>query len=591
MRESVVEGPSFIPWLQDAPFPAILCAMDGQVLLINEAAHHLLGVSPHHQVCSVEEILVHAGTWGRLLEGLANMPSVPDIRVEMLCVDGSSVPVRMALQRLGEEADRLVVLYPQVIRGDEIELDRLRREEIHLRTLVENVHEVIWEINADLNFTYISPMVRAIRGRAQEDYLGRNVREIVPPQYLEAILASAATRTKTGQSDGKPFCIRVKEESPRGGFFWTEITSKPIVLEGVIVGYLGSSRDVTDQKMMEDALLDAKGRLEALLKALPDMHFEVDANDKIIWYNITGASSPYLESPHLKVEDVLSADAIYNLKEARENADRTGKGEFRYSLPGPKGPMFFEAYVTSVAGSKPSHLFAVRDITETVKMTEALRQANHRISLLGHITRHDLINSMTVAEGNVRLCLDDPSSPKLCDRMEKVAKALREMRGLIIFHKEYQDEGIGESSWIDLTRLIVHEAQVLEAAGMELVAEKGVEVYVDPMFRKVIRNILENASKHSVSAKECRVSYREAANGLDVIIEDDGQGIPEKFRPRLFQRGQGSNTGLGLYLSREILAIDGMGLEETSSPGQGARFVLHIPSGRYRFKEVRDAAG
>lgn len=51
-------------------------------------------------------------------------------------------------------------------------------------------------------------------------------------------------------------------------------------------------------------------------------------------------------------------------------------------------------------------------------------------------------------------------------------------------------------------------------------------------------------------------------------------------------KGFGKHTGLGLYLSKEILGITGISIQETGEPGLGARFEMVIPKGAYRIKKV-----
>jgi signal transduction histidine kinase len=64
--------------------------------------------------------------------------------------------------------------------------------------------------------------------------------------------------------------------------------------------------------------------------------------------------------------------------------------------------------------------------------------------------------------------------------------------------------------------------------------------------------------------------------------EDDGVGITGKDKKRLFTKGFGKHTGLGLFLSREILAITGITISENSIPGKGARFEMSVPKGMWR---------
>lgn len=66
-----------------------------------------------------------------------------------------------------------------------------------------------------------------------------------------------------------------------------------------------------------------------------------------------------------------------------------------------------------------------------------------------------------------------------------------------------------------------------------------------------------------------------------VVYEDNGIGVPAGAKEKIFRREYFQNTGLGLYLSREILAITKMEIQETGIPGEGARFEIFVPKGSY----------
>ena len=70
-----------------------------------------------------------------------------------------------------------------------------------------------------------------------------------------------------------------------------------------------------------------------------------------------------------------------------------------------------------------------------------------------------------------------------------------------------------------------------------------------------------------------------AMDGTDLLLffEDNGIGISEIDKARIFSRGIGKNTGLGLFLTREILAITRIGITENGGFRKGARFVLRVP--------------
>ena len=66
------------------------------------------------------------------------------------------------------------------------------------------------------------------------------------------------------------------------------------------------------------------------------------------------------------------------------------------------------------------------------------------------------------------------------------------------------------------------------------------------------------------------------------MYEDDGIGISFEDKPKLFRKGFGRNTGLGLFLIREILAITGLTITENGEPGKGVRFEIQVPKNMYR---------
>jgi len=96
--------------------------------------------------------------------------------------------------------------------------------------------------------------------------------------------------------------------------------------------------------------------------------------------------------------------------------------------------------------------------------------------------------------------------------------------------------------------------------------------------RSIIPCAMAVRKKTSIS-----LAAQETSEGLIITIEDDGIGIPSQDKEKIFRRGFGKNTGLGLFLAREILSITGIGLRETGEYLQGARFELFIPKGAYRY--------
>jgi signal transduction histidine kinase len=78
------------------------------------------------------------------------------------------------------------------------------------------------------------------------------------------------------------------------------------------------------------------------------------------------------------------------------------------------------------------------------------------------------------------------------------------------------------------------------------------------------------------------MSARESATGLIISLEDNGIGIPVPDKERVFTKGFGKNTGLGLFLVKEILSITNITIRENGEYQHGARFEMHVPREMYR---------
>lgn len=118
-------------------------------------------------------------------------------------------------------------------------------------------------------------------------------------------------------------------------------------------------------------------------------------------------------------------------------------------------------------------------------------------------------------------------------------------------------------------------------------AVQGVTVFADPMLEKVFFNLLDNSIRHGERVTEIRVSSHQSGKDRVVVWEDNGIGIAADDKNRIFDRGFGKNTGLGLFLVREILSLTDITITETGEPGKGARFEITLPKGAYRFSDAQ----
>jgi PAS domain S-box-containing protein len=223
------------------------------------------------------------------------------------------------------------------------------------------------------------------------------------------------------------------------------------------------------------------------------------------------------------------------------------------------------------------------DMTERRKAEQALFRANEKLKLLNSITRHDILNELTVLGGYIGMTRELSNDKEMLDFIEHEKKAAKAIRNMIKFTKDYQDIGLYRPQWQYLKNIVSLLANTIDFGDVILRNDLGrLEIYADPLFEKVVYSLLENAIRHGGQLTFIRLSYRIGNYGCVVICEDNGVGVPDEDKEKIFLREFGKHTGFGLFLSREILSITGFSIRETGIHGNGARFEIYIPEGSFR---------
>ncbi|MDO9325869.1 MAG: PAS domain S-box protein [Methanoregula sp.] len=224
-----------------------------------------------------------------------------------------------------------------------------------------------------------------------------------------------------------------------------------------------------------------------------------------------------------------------------------------------------------------------RRAAELFQISTAFQQANKKLTLLSTITRHDINNQLTVLIGYLGLLETELPDPTLTVYCQKAVTAADRILAMIRFTREYENIGITSPAWQDC-RTLVDTAAKEAPLGHVMVKNaipEGKEVFADPLIVKVFYNLMDNAVRYGGKITTIRFLVQEYGDVRVIICEDDGEGVPVKNKERIFERGFGENTGLGLALSREILDITGITLRETGEPGKGARFEMKVPKGMW----------
>ena len=224
----------------------------------------------------------------------------------------------------------------------------------------------------------------------------------------------------------------------------------------------------------------------------------------------------------------------------------------------------------------------IEDITEQKRMQTAILMANKKLNLLGTVTRHDTVNQLSVLMGNLEIAsMNDPRSPVI-KYLKKAIESGENIATILSFSKDYQLMGTEAPSLINVRGSCSRGIGTVDAKDVKVHIETGeLRIFADRMLEKVFLNLMDNSIRHGEKVKNIWVRSRPAGNGVLIIFEDDGAGVPASEKEKIFELGYGKHTGLGLYLVREILSITSITIVEASSEGKGAQFILHVPDGSF----------
>lgn len=229
-----------------------------------------------------------------------------------------------------------------------------------------------------------------------------------------------------------------------------------------------------------------------------------------------------------------------------------------------------------------------RDITKLYEANMALEKAHEKLALLSGITRHDILNQLTGLKSLIYLVQNEPGDPEIPEMLRKMQNIATVIEDQISFTKDYEEmgvKGVKAPIWQDVPAGIGRAVAALPLGNTRVLIETGaVEVYADPLFEKVYYNLIDNSLKYGgKNLSIIRIVSHETPDGLELVYSDNGEGIRDEDKKKLFSKGFGKHTGLGLFLVREILAITGIRIEETGIFGTGVIFVIKVPVEGYRF--------
>jgi PAS domain S-box-containing protein len=237
-------------------------------------------------------------------------------------------------------------------------------------------------------------------------------------------------------------------------------------------------------------------------------------------------------------------------------------------------------------GTKKYILTIDRDATDRKNAEQALQQVTKKLTLLNSVTFNEIqsfvfaLNGFLVLEGTSK---DNEGARNYLDLEEELVRKINET---LNFAKNYQDLGVHPPQWQNVEQSFLMGISHLDYSSLHRTIHlDDLEIYADSLLERVFFTMTGNVLRHANTATEVTIGYQLTGDNLILFLEDNGEGVPDAIKEKIFDRGFGNQKGMELFLVREILSITGITIQETGVPGKGARFEMTVPKGAFRFPD------
>jgi PAS domain S-box-containing protein len=410
---------------------------------------------------------------------------------------------------------------------------KIRTSEEMLRQITDNMVDMLGKFDENGNYVYISPSYEKILGYKPEDLIGKFGPVHVPPEDLDEVTANIFNILVRGSGS-----IQFRFANKMGNYRWIESTGKLLIdTDGKITGSILGSRDITDRKMAEQALLNSEMQLR-------------NQNEEYLALNEEYAAMNEELADSFKMINDINQELIA-AKDKAEESD-----------------MLKSAFLANMSHEIRTPMNAIVGFADLLNDKELSREKTEKyikiinsnsLQLLAII--NDIIDISKIEAGQVSLAVATVDLNQVLHDLHSIFKASAAQKNidLIIDCDAYTEKYFVET---DDTRL-----------------------------KQILTNLLSNALKFTQSGK-IEFGYSFSDQNILFYVKDTGIGIAEEHKSIVFERFRQvessmsrkfGGTGLGLSISKALVELMGGSIWFESIPNMGTTFFFAIP---YKPSEV-----
>ncbi len=502
---------------------------------------------------------------------------------------------------------------------------KLITSERRYRLLADNVNDVIWSLDMDMMFTYISPSVERLQGFTPQEIVNGNLRKLLTPeshQLVEDIFHTELDKHNKGLRPPEQSTTFEVELDCRDGSQKTAEVQANFVYDagGNAIGVIGTTHDITERKRADNELRKSEERLRAIFQAAETVSFVItDGKDPepLVLDFSRGAENIFGYAENEILHKPVSALHIpEDVEQFPEVHQRMKEGTPGFSgettLVRKSGERFPALFSTYPLFDDKGRMYAVLgvgfDLSEQHKLEMQLRQA-HKMESVGRLAggvAHDFNNMLGIILGNTQLVLQQlEANNPLIDNMNEIRRAAERsaaFTGQLLAFARKQTVAPKVLNLNETLEGMLKMLARLIGENINLVwrpQESGLwPVEVDPsQIDQILANLCVNARDAITGVGDVTIEtsntrfHEEDCLGrkgfkpgdfVAILVRDNGCGMDEEtianiFEPFFTTKDVGRGTGLGLATVYGIVKQNGGFINVHSEKGQGTTFEVYLP--------------
>ena len=273
---------------ENAPIAYFSAGVDGCVRSCNRRAQELLGY-PKGELIGKPVLDLYMDTpegkekARKVFQRSRNGEDIVDQEMQVCCADGTPLYINLSVTPIRNASGDVVASRSMVVditERKQIE-EALRKSEARYRLLAENQSDVIWTLDLNLRYTYMSPSVARMRGYSAEEIVGSTVQETMTPASVELARKTLAEELAIEKMEHKDLfrsrTLELEMYCRDGSTIWTEVKMTAIRdPDGQLIGILGVTRDISERKRAEEELHRRNQELELFLNLSKELTATLD---------------------------------------------------------------------------------------------------------------------------------------------------------------------------------------------------------------------------------------------------------------------------------------------------------------------------